>query len=159
MSDFLAMFGLTLRDLPGVNASFNSLSTLFIVFGWWFIRHERKRAHIAMMIGALLCSTFFLAGYLVYHFNVPVTKFDAEGVVRWIYYVILASHILLAFTVLPLVFATVIPAIQARFDRHRRIGRWAMPVWLYVSVTGVLVYMMLYQWYPPASLLEPTTGG
>ena len=150
MSDWLAT--LTLRDLPGINASFNLLSTAFICLGWWFIRHEQKRRHIAMMIGALISSTFFLAGYLVYHFNVPVTKFEATGVVRPIYYVLLASHILLAFTVLPLVLMTVIPAVQARFDRHRRIGRWTMPIWLYVSVTGVLVYLMLYQWFPPTAL-------
>ncbi|HWL51837.1 MAG TPA: DUF420 domain-containing protein [Chthoniobacteraceae bacterium] len=153
MIDWLA--ALTLRDLPGINASFNFVSTCFICLGWWFIRREQKRRHIAMMIGALISSTFFLAGYVVYHANVPPTEFEATGPIRLVYYVILASHILLAFTVLPLVLTTVIPAVRGRFAFHRRIGRWTMPVWLYVSVTGVLVYLMLYQWFPPSTLLLP----
>lgn len=144
--------GLTISDLPGFNASFNGLSTIFIVLGWWFIRNEQKKAHIAMMVSALVASTIFLIGYLVYHYNVPATKFEATGMVRTVYFFILITHIILAFFVLPMVIMTVVPAVRARFDRHRRIGRWTMPVWLYVSVTGVLVYLMLYRWYPPGTL-------
>lgn len=144
--------GLTISDLPGFNASFNALSTLFIILGWWFIRNEQKKAHIVMMVGALVASTIFLIGYLIYHFNVPATRFEAGGAVRAIYFFILITHIILAFFVLPMVIMTVVPALRRRFDRHRRIGRWTMPVWLYVSVTGVLVYLMLYQWYPPSGV-------
>lgn len=150
--DSLPLAAFTLRDLPGFNACMNALSTVFIVLGWIFITREMKRAHITMMVGALISSTIFLAGYLVYHFNVPVTKFEDTGFVRYLYYSILASHVLLAFFVLPLVLMTVIPALRSRFDRHRRVGRWTMPIWLYVSVTGVLVYLMLYRWFPPSSL-------
>lgn len=153
MTDSFTLAAITLRDLPGINASFNALSTVFILLGWYFISREQKRRHIAMMVSALVASTLFLTGYLIYHFNVPVTKFEAEGAVRYFYYVLLATHIFLAFTVLPLVILTVVPAVRSRFDRHRRIGRWTMPIWLYVSVTGVLVYLMLYRWFPPASLV------
>ncbi|MDQ6624251.1 MAG: DUF420 domain-containing protein, partial [Verrucomicrobiota bacterium] len=93
-------------------------------------------------------------GYLVYHAHVgeKSTHFTAPGLVRAIYFPMLISHILLAFTILPLVILTLIPALRRRWDKHRRIGRWTMPIWLYVSVTGVLVYLMLYQWFPPAAL-------
>jgi uncharacterized membrane protein YozB (DUF420 family) len=106
-----------------------------------------------MMICALLSSTAFLTCYLIYHFNVrAVTKFTHPGPIHSVYIGLLASHVLLAFVVLPLVIMTVIPALRARFDKHRRIARWTMPVWLYVSVTGVLVYLMLYKWFPPATV-------
>lgn len=144
---------MTLQDLPHLNASLNGLSAVFLLLGWWFIRRDRKQQHITMMVCALASSTLFLASYLTYHFNVPVTKFTAQGAIRPVYYTLLASHILLAFAVLPMVILTVIPALRARFDRHRRIARWTLPVWLYVSVTGVLVYLMLYKWYPPATVL------
>jgi len=144
---------MTVHDLPAVNASLNALSTVFICLGWWFILHERKAQHIAMMICALTTSTAFLTCYLIYHFNVRVvTKFTAVGLVRPVYYALLSSHILLAFVTLPLVIMTVIPALRARFDKHRRIAKWTMPIWLYVSVTGVLVYLMLYKWFPPATV-------
>jgi uncharacterized membrane protein YozB (DUF420 family) len=141
-------------DLPPVNASLNGLSTCLIAIGWTAIRREHKRLHIVCMVTALVCSTAFLACYLTYHFGMMravgegSVRFTAEGWVRPVYYVILISHLLLAFTILPLVIITVVPALRARFDRHRRIGRFTMPIWLYVSVTGVIVYFMLYQWYP-----------
>lgn len=141
---------MTIHDLPAVNASLNGLSTVFIAIGWFFIKTERKTQHIFMMSAALVTSTLFLACYLTYHFMVrAVTIFPNLGWIRTFYLVMLSSHILLAFVTLPLVIMTVIPALRARFDRHRRIARWTLPIWLYVSVTGVLVYMMLYQWFPP----------
>lgn len=152
------LFGIPIREIPGFNASFNALSTVCIACGWWFIRHERKKQHICCMVGALFFSALFLVGYLCYHLNAPPLKFEAQGVVRTVYFLLLASHILLAFTVLPLVILTVIPALRQRFDRHRRIGRWTMPVWLYVSITGVLVYLMLYQWFPPSALTSLSGG-
>jgi putative membrane protein len=141
-------------DLPPVNATLNALSTCFIAVGWIAIRRDQKRTHITCMITALICSTVFLACYLTYHFGLlsavgeGSVRFTTEGWVRPLYYVILITHLILAFTILPLVTITVIPALRARFDRHRRMGRFTMPIWLYVSVTGVIVYFMLYQWYP-----------
>lgn len=144
---------MTVHDLPPINASLNALSAVFILLGWWFIRHDRKPQHIVMMACALTTSTLFLGCYVTYHFSVRVvTVFTHPGVIRWVYLTILISHILLAFVTLPLVVLTVIPALRARFDRHRRLARWTLPIWLYVSVTGVLVYLMLYKWFPPATV-------
>jgi putative membrane protein len=147
-------------DLPPVNATLNGLSTCFIAAGWASIRRERKRVHIACMLTALICSTIFLTCYLTYHFGLLSTvgegsvEFTAGGWVRPLYDVILITHLILAFTVLPLVIMTVIPALRARFDRHRRLGLFTIPIWLYVSITGVLVYFMLYQWFPSTHLDE-----
>lgn len=143
---------MTVSDLPLLNASLNGLSTLFILAGIVFIKNERKQAHILAMLSALITSTLFLASYLTYHFlkDGIVTKFTHPGWPKTVYYFILATHIPLAALTLPLVLLTIIPAFQARYDRHRRIAKITFPVWLYVSVTGVLVYLMLYVWYPPA---------
>jgi putative membrane protein len=141
---------MTLQDLPLLNACLNGIATSFILLGFWFIKQDRKQAHIVSMVGALATSTLFLASYLYYHFNATgMTKFTEPGWPKAIYFIILFSHIPLAALVVPLVFLTVIPALRARYDRHRRIARWTLPIWLYVSVTGVLVYLMLYVWYPP----------
>ncbi|MEI6351756.1 MAG: DUF420 domain-containing protein [Verrucomicrobiota bacterium] len=140
---------MSVHDLPPINASLNALSAVFLLMGWWFITHNRKLQHITMMSCALITSTVFLVCYLVYHFNVTaVTRFTGQGMIRPVYFALLISHVLLAFVILPLVFLTIVPALRARFDRHRRIARWTLPIWLYVSVTGVLVYLMLYQWFP-----------
>jgi uncharacterized membrane protein YozB (DUF420 family) len=143
---------ISIPDLPAINASLNFISTVFIAAGWYFIRRGYWQRHVACMIPALVSSTLFLVGYLIYHAHVGErsTRFTAQGIVRPIYFVILISHILLAFVILPLVLATLVPAIRRRWDRHARLGRWTMPIWLYVSVTGVLVYLMLYRWFPPA---------
>jgi uncharacterized membrane protein YozB (DUF420 family) len=104
------------------------------------------------MIAAVISSTLFLVGYIVYHVHVGEKSSGYTGWIAVIYFPMLASHVLLAFATLPLVILTLIPAFQRRWDRHRRVGRWTMPIWLYVSVTGVLVYLMLYQWFPPPNL-------
>ena len=143
---------MTVYDLPAVNASFNAISTVFISAGWWLVRRGYWRQHIACMITALISSTFFLAGYLTYHAYAGEKSSGYHGLTAWFYFPILVTHILLAFVTLPLVILTLIPAFRRRWDRHRRLGRWTMPIWLYVSVTGVLVYLMLYHWFPPASL-------
>jgi len=141
-------------NLPPVNATLNGLSTCFIAIGWAAVLRDRKRVHIACMITAFVCSTIFLACYVTYYFGLlgavgeGSVEFTTEGWVRPLYYVLLITHLLLAFTILPLVIVTVIPALRARFDRHRRMGRLTIPIWLYVSITGVIVYFMLYQWYP-----------
>ena len=141
-------------DLPALNAACNFISTVFISLGWYFIRRGFWRRHIVFMVTAICSSTAFLAGYVVYHAHVgeKSTHFTAPGIVRPVYFTMLISHILLAFVTLPLVIATLVPAFRRRWDKHRRIARWTMPIWLYVSVTGVLVYLMLYRWFPPPSL-------
>jgi uncharacterized membrane protein YozB (DUF420 family) len=143
---------LKISDLPAVNASLNFASTIFISSGWYLIRRGHWRRHIACMITAVISSTLFLIGYVTYHAHVGErsTHFTAQGIVRHLYFAMLISHIVLAFVTLPLVIATLVPAFRRRWDRHRRIARWTMPIWLYVSVTGVLVYFMVYQWFPPA---------
>ena len=145
---------MTISDLPALNASFNLVSTVFISAGWYLIRHGAWRRHIACMIVAVISSSFFLTGYLVYHAHVgeKSTHFAAGGAVAAIYFTMLITHVLLAFATLPLVILTLVPAFRRRWDRHKRMGRWTMPIWLYVSVTGVLVYLMLYQWFPPPAL-------
>jgi len=145
---------LTISDLPAVNASLNFISTVFISTGWYLIRRGHWRRHIACMITAVISSTLFLAGYVTYHLQVGErsTHFTAQGIVRYFYFAMLISHILLAFVTLPLVVLTLIPAFRRRWERHTRIARWTMPIWLYVSVTGVLVYFMVYQWFPPSNL-------
>ena len=140
---------MSISDLPALNATLNSVSTVFIAAGWYLIRRGHWRQHIACMVTALLSSTAFLVGYVIYHANVGSTRFTAEGIIRPIYFGILITHVLLAFTILPLVIMTLVPVFRRRWGTHTRIGRWTMPIWLYVSVTGVLVYLMLYQWFPP----------
>ncbi|MGI8432138.1 MAG: DUF420 domain-containing protein [Chthoniobacterales bacterium] len=143
---------MAISDLPALNASLNFTSTIFISLGWWLIRRGQWRWHIACMITALISSSGFLAGYVVYHAHAGEKSSGYHGLLAWLYFPMLISHILLAFATLPLVIFTLIPVFRRRWDKHRRIARWTMPVWLYVSVTGVLVYFILYQWFPPASL-------
>ncbi|MEP6809109.1 MAG: DUF420 domain-containing protein [Chthoniobacterales bacterium] len=141
-----------ISDLPALNASLNAFSTLFIAAGWYFIRRGFWRRHIACMITAIVSSSAFLTSYLIYHYHTGSTHFTTPGIVRGIYYAILLTHVLLAFTVPPLVLLTLVPVFRRRWDKHRRMGRWTMPIWLYVSVTGVIVYFMLYQWFRPAGI-------
>lgn len=144
---------MSVSDFPLLNASLNGLATCFICAGLWFIRSERKQAHIVCMIAALISSALFLTGYLTYHYLKEglVTKFTHTGWPRTLYFFILGTHTPLAVLVLPLILMAVTRALQANYAAHRRWARWAAPVWLYVSVTGVLVYMMLYVWFPPGA--------
>ncbi len=143
---------MSISDLPALNASLNAISTVFISAGWYAIRRNYWRQHIACMIAALLTSVAFLTSYLIYHAHAGSVRFTAQGIVRPIYFTILLTHVLLAFVILPLVIVTVVPVFRRRWDKHRRLGRWTMPIWLYVSVTGVIVYLMLYRWFPPAPI-------
>jgi putative membrane protein len=141
-------------DLPIVNASLNALSTVFILAGISFIKSDMKQAHIITMLAALVTSTAFLACYVTYHVlkHGVVTHFTYPGWPKTLYFFILGTHVPLAFLTVPLVLLTIIPAFQARYDRHRRMAKWTFPIWLYVSVTGVLVYLMLYVWFPPITV-------
>jgi len=144
---------MTAADLPPINASLNALATVFIIGGLAFIKSERKTAHIACMVAALVSSTAFLTCYLIYHFAKAgvVTKFTHPGWPKTLYYIILGTHTPLAVAVLPFIIVAVIRALQARYAEHRKWARIAAPIWLYVSITGVLVYFMLYVWFPPAA--------
>jgi len=140
---------MTITDLPAVNASLNALSTVFLTLGYMFIKQRKQTAHRNCMIAAFITSTVFLACYLTYHFNVAaVTKFQGHGIVRPIYFFILITHIILAVIIVPMVLVTLNRARTQRWEAHKRIARWTWPIWMYVSVTGVLVYLMLYQWFP-----------
>jgi uncharacterized membrane protein YozB (DUF420 family) len=143
---------MTISDLPALNACWNTISTIFISAGWYLVRRGLWRQHIACMITALLSSICFLVGYLIYHAHAGEKSSGYTGLIAWFYFPLLFTHIALAFVVLPLVLLTLIPALRRRWDKHARLGRWTMPIWLYVSVTGVLVYLMLYRWFPPAAL-------
>ena len=136
---------MTVQDLPALNASLNALATVFLVAGWVLIRQRKREAHRACMLAAFAVSTAFLTSYLVYHYNVGSVRFQQQGPIRTVYLTILFTHIVLAIVIVPLIFMSLSRALSARFDKHRRIARWTMPLWLYVSVTGVVVYVMLYR--------------
>ena len=138
-----------ISDLPAVNACLNATSTVLLLIGYRFIRTGRKTAHKRTMLTALGTSSLFLISYLIYHYHVGSVRFTGEGTIRGIYFAILISHTILAATVPPLAIVTLVRALRERFDKHRRIARWTLPIWLYVSITGVAVYVMLYQLYPP----------
>ena len=131
--------------LPAVNATLNAIATVCLATGWIFIRRRDQRRHRLAMLSAFAVSTLFLLSYVVYHANVGSVPFQGQGTIRVIYFVILITHIILAALILPLALMTLSRALSQRFDRHRRIARWTLPIWLYVSVTGVVIYLMLYR--------------
>lgn len=141
---------LTIGDLPSIDAGLNAASAVLITAGWLNIRRRRIRAHRAFMLSAVATSAVFLACYLTYHIHrtyvsgLGPTRFVSPGPLRAAYLAILASHTVLALLTVPLVLTTLFFALTDRIDRHRRIARWTLPIWLYVSVTGVIVYYMLY---------------
>jgi putative membrane protein len=135
----------TVENLPAVNASLNALSGILLVIGYMLIRRRLVTLHRRCMLAAFATSSLFLCSYLVYHAQVGSVPFTRQGFVRPVYFTILVSHVVLAASVLPLAIATLRRGLQARYDQHIRIARWTLPIWLYVSVTGVLVYVLLYQ--------------
>jgi uncharacterized membrane protein YozB (DUF420 family) len=138
------MFEVT--SLPAVNATLNSIAAVLLVGGYVMIRQRRIAQHRACMLGAFATSALFLISYLTYHASVGSKPFPGEGTVRVIYFAILISHVSLAAAILPLAIVTLRRGLMARYDRHMAIARWTLPLWLYVSVTGVVVYLMLYQY-------------
>ena len=136
---------MTVHDLPAVNASLNALAGVFLLCGYALIRARRIRQHRACMLVALATSALFLVTYIVYHAQVGSVPFPRHGFVRPVYYTILITHVTLAVTVLPLAIVTAARGLRADYARHKKIARWTFPIWLYVSVTGVLVYVLLYQ--------------
>lgn len=131
--------------LPALNATLNAISTVFLVVGWLFIRQRRIERHRLCMFAALGASVLFLTSYVIYHANVGSVPFQGQGAIRVVYFTILITHVVLAAAIVPLALITLSRALRRRFDRHRAIARWTLPIWLYVSITGVVIYLMLYQ--------------
>ncbi|HYY95625.1 MAG TPA: DUF420 domain-containing protein [Pyrinomonadaceae bacterium] len=135
--------------LPHLNAALNATSFVLLVAGFYFISRRRVYAHRACMLAALAVSCLFLVSYVVYHARYGSVRFQGQGFVRPLYFSILISHVTLAAGTVPLVVVTLRRALRGDYLRHRRIARWTYPLWLYVSITGVVVYLMLYRLYPP----------
>jgi uncharacterized membrane protein YozB (DUF420 family) len=136
---------MTVHDLPAVNATLNGISGVLLLTGYMLIRARRIELHRRVMISAFITSSLFLVCYVVYHAQVGSVPFTRQGFVRPLYFTILITHVTLAAAVLPLSLVTLSRGLKARYARHRAIARWTFPIWLYVSVTGVLVYVLLYQ--------------
>ncbi|TAJ81503.1 DUF420 domain-containing protein [bacterium] len=134
-----------LSYLPGLNAALNSASAVLLTAGYLFIRNKKITAHKLCMLSAFTTSTLFLISYLAYHYQVGSVPFKGQGWIRVVYFTVLISHTILAVVIVPLVLVTLTRALKGRFEKHRRIARWTLPLWLYVSITGVLVYWMLYR--------------
>jgi uncharacterized membrane protein YozB (DUF420 family) len=133
------------HDLPAVNATLNAISGVLLIIAYAFIRKRQIDRHRKTMIAAFVASSLFLVCYIVYHAQVGSVRFTRQGIVRPIYFTILITHVTLAAVVLPMAVVTLSRGLKARYAQHRRIARWTLPIWLYVSVTGVLVYVLLYQ--------------
>jgi len=133
---------------PALNASLNGASAVLLVTGRYLISRGHMAAHRACMIAAVIASTLFLLCYLYFHFHVGNILFLGQGVWRTVYFSILIPHVILAFVIVPLVIITLSRGLRARYASHRTIARWTFPLWMFVSITGVLVYFMLYQWFP-----------
>ncbi len=150
---------MTIQDLPLINACLNALATVFLTFGFVFIKKGNKTAHRNCMVSAFATSTVFLACYLTYHINTEVmTRFVEPAWFRPIYLVMLFTHVVLAVVILPLIFMTLSRALKERFEQHKKIAKWTWPLWMYVSITGVLIYLLLYQIFPqpqPQSTQQP----
>ena len=130
--------------LPAVNASLNALSGVFLLAGFVLIRRRRIAAHRNAMLGAFASSTLFLMSYLFYHWHAGSRPFGGQGAIRYVYFAVLISHIILAAAILPMAITTLSRGLRGRYVEHKRIARWTFPTWMYVSVTGVIVYVMLY---------------
>jgi putative membrane protein len=136
---------------PALNAGLNATSAVLIATGIGLIRAGRRQAHRRVMIAAVVSSSLFLASYLYYHYHVGSVRFTGQGWIRPVYFGILLTHTLLAAAVVPLVIVTLVRGLRERFDRHKAIARWTYPIWLYVSVTGVVIYVLLYHLYRTGS--------
>lgn len=136
-----------ISDLPALNAVLNGTAAAFLLAGYLLIRRGRIQQHKRCMLAALATSALFLVSYIVYHANVGSRPFPGQGPVRVVYFGILTTHVVLAAAILPLALTTAARGLSAQYDRHVRIARWTWPLWVYVSITGVVIYLMLYQLY------------
>ncbi len=138
---------LTISDLPAVNATLNGIAAILLVTGYVLIKRGRRRQHQWCMLGALGTSALFLISYVTYHLHAGSRPFPGQGPVRLIYFAILITHVILAAAIVPLALVTATRGLRSQFDKHLKIARWTFPVWVYVSVTGVVIYLMLYELY------------
>ena len=136
---------LSISDLPALNATLNGAASILLALGYVFIRNRNREAHRWCMLGALVMSALFLTSYVIYHANVGSRPFEGVGAIRYVYFTILITHVVLAAAIVPLVVMTVWRAFSDRFAEHRRIARITWPLWMYVSITGVVIYLMLYR--------------
>ena len=143
---------MTISDLPALNATLNATSAVLLLLGYRAVRRQEIERHRRLMVSAACVSAVFLVSYLVYHAHVGSVRFTATGIPRTVYFTILITHTILAAAIVPLVLRTLYLGWRRRDDRHRRIARWTFPLWLYVSVTGVVIYLMLYRIYPSAEI-------
>jgi putative membrane protein len=143
-------------SLAPLNSILNAIAAVLLMAGFIFIRRRWVRAHRACMLGAVVVSTAFFISYITYHYHVGDVRFQGHGIIRPIYFTILITHVILAAVIVPLVLLTLWRALSGNFSRHRRIARWTWPIWMYVSVTGVIVYLMCYRMYPPGYNVAPT---
>ena len=138
---------MTIQDLPALNATLNGLSAILLTSGYILIRRGHRDLHKRCMLAALTTSALFLVSYVIYHLNTGSRPFPGQGAIRLVYFVILITHVILAAAILPLALITTARGLKDQYDRHVRIARWTLPLWMYVSVTGVVIYLMLYQFY------------
>jgi len=136
---------MSLADLPALNATLNAIAAVLLIVGYYLIRRGRREAHRRAMLAAFATSTLFLVSYVIYHANIGSRPFTGQGPIRIVYFTILITHVILAAAILPMALITLNHALRGRFERHVPIARWTLPIWLYVSLTGVVVYLMLYQ--------------
>lgn len=136
---------MTVTDLPALNATLNATCAVLLVIGWSLIKRGKIQQHRAVMIAAVTVSALFLVSYLIYHAQVGSVRFTKVGFIRTVYFSVLLTHTILAAVIVPMVLVTLSRGLSGKYDRHRRIARWTMPIWLYVSITGVIVYVMLYR--------------
>ena len=138
---------MAIQDLPALNATLNGLSAILLTTGYILIRRGRRDLHKQCMLAAVTTSALFLVSYVIYHLNTGSRPFPGQGGIRVVYFVILITHVILAAAILPLALTTTARGLLDQYDRHVRIARWTLPLWLYVSVTGVVIYLMLYRLY------------
>ena len=136
---------MTVTDLPALNATLNATALVLLTAGWFLIKSGRRQAHKWCMIAALVMSAAFLTSYVIYHLQVGSVPFQKTGWIRTLYFLVLIPHIILAIAIVPMILITLSRALSNQFDRHKKIAKITLPLWLYVSVTGVIVYVMLYQ--------------
>ena len=139
---------LSVENLPALNAALNGTAGILLAIGYYYIRQGNMTAHKKIMISAFVVSSVFLVSYLIYHAHAGSTKFLGTGFIRPVYFTILISHIILAAAIVPMAIITMFRGLKARYDTHKKIARWTLPIWLYVSVTGVIIYFLLYHIYP-----------
>jgi putative membrane protein len=146
-------------ELAPLNSILNSIAAVLLATGFYCIRRRWVRAHRAFMLSASAVSVAFLGSYIIYHYQIGDVRFQGHGLVRPLYFAILITHVTLAAVIVPLVLITLWRALRGDFHKHRRIARWTLPLWIYVSITGVVVYWMCYRLYPPGYRIPPSAPG